>query len=237
MDDDEVTSGGEGPDPLAAFLIREEFDETRDEAAGPTAPSVPSEETSQPAGSHRRGMLAGLAGVAVLLAVLVVVAPGGSRPKLAPQAGRAIPSSPTASAAAVQPSSGSTTTPGGSSKPTPDSTPSPGSKSPSPAKTASTASIASDASAGETDVVSGSHRSGDTTSTAGGGVVSSPSQTSAVGSASSTTAPAPVRTTTTAPAPPRTTTTTAAPPRTTTTTTAPPPTTTTTTICVLIVCL
>jgi hypothetical protein len=221
MGDDEVTSGGEGPDPLAAFSMGAEFDDGRDE------PSAPAQ------GSHRRGMLAGLAVLGVLLAVLVVVAPGGSRPKLAPQVARAVAASPLTSAAAAQPSSDSTITSVAASSPDPGTSSSSGSRSPSSTKTGSTAS--NGAGAGQGDVVTGPQRSG-VTSPSAGGVGASPIPTSAGSSAPPTTAPAPPRTTSTT-SPPRTTTTTAPARTTTTTTSAPPPTTTTTTICVLIVCL
>jgi eukaryotic-like serine/threonine-protein kinase len=226
MDDNEVTLGDdETPDPRADFLLRDEFDE-------PWAEEATEAEEARPPGSHRRGMLAGLAGVGVLLAVLIAVGPHGSSPKLPPQVVRDASSSSPATALAS--GSASTTTPGDPPYAKATSASGSGSATTSAAtKTGTAGSLG----AGQSDVVTESRPSGDTVSTAAGGVTSS-SQTPVTRSSPTTTSPAPSRTTsTTAPAPPRTTTTTApAPPRTTTTTTS-PPTTTSTTLCVLIICV
>jgi hypothetical protein len=80
---------------LVDHLIREEFARTRGDSATTAGVHVHQEFAEVAGGpmqappprsrSHRAGTLAGLAVVGVLLAVLVVVAPGGSSSKLAPQ--------------------------------------------------------------------------------------------------------------------------------------------------------
>jgi hypothetical protein len=66
--------------PTAGAHLHQEFAEERAEGGTVPLPAPPPHSRS-----HRAGTLAGLGVVGALLAVLVVVAPGGSAPKQAPQ--------------------------------------------------------------------------------------------------------------------------------------------------------
>ena len=94
---DEVTEPAPGVTPPrdADHQIHEEF---ADPAARPATPS------------HRKGMLGGLAAVGTLLAVLVLVAPGGSTPKLPPQVIRDVSPSATVASNKVPATTASPTT-------------------------------------------------------------------------------------------------------------------------------
>jgi hypothetical protein len=204
---DELTEPAPGATPPrgADLPIHEEF-------------ADPSGQPSVPAPSHRKGMLGGLAAVGALLAVLVLVAPGGSTPKLPPQVIRDVsPSATVASNKVPAPASSPTTAP--------DAT----------GTTTTTTGVPQHAT-----VMEASNAGGSTTRN----VVTPASDRAASGAASgsssatpTTSAPATTPTTsppTTSPSP--TTTPTTSPPPTTTPTTAPPPTTTTTSCVLGILC-
>ncbi|MGO8826468.1 MAG: hypothetical protein ACLQU9_14695 [Acidimicrobiales bacterium] len=155
--------------------------------------------------SHRAGMLGGLAVVGVLLAVLVAVAPGGSRPTLPAQSVHdvgPIPATGPRTAAATTPpvaASAQTTTstgaPGGSTTTTPTRV---------------------------------SQRSVATAPSSAAVVTAAPPPTTRTSETAPSTTTMPTTTTRPAPPPPTSTTTTTTKP-------APPPTTTTTTSCTLVI--
>jgi hypothetical protein len=197
----------------ADLQIHEEFglplhEEFVDHAAAP--PRAP---------SHRKGMLGGLAAVGALLAILVVVAPGGSTPKLPAQVIRDVSPARVASSKTPAAPASPTTTPNATGTTTAGTEPASG------VSQGATVMEASDAGASSTraTVTAAGHRSSTPAPTSATPPASTPTSTS--------TAPASTATTT-----PTTTPTTTSTPPTTTPTTTPPPTTTTTSCVLGILC-
>jgi hypothetical protein len=199
MMNDEVTEPAPGVTPQGTdHQIHEEF---ADPAARPAAPS------------HRKGMLGGLAAVGTLLAILVLVAPGGSSPKLPAQVIRDVsPSATVASNKAPAATASPTTAPNATGT------------------TTTTLALPQGAT-----VIEASNPGSTTTREA----VTPATDRSASGPASSSTPSTPTTSTpatTPTTSPPPTPTPTTSPPPTPTPTTAPPPTTTTTSCVLGILC-
>lgn len=192
---DEVTEPTPGVTPQDTdHQIHEEF---ADPAARPGAPS------------HRKGMLGGLVAVGTLLAILVLVGPGGSSPKLPAQVIRDVTPSATVASNKVPAAAASPTT-------APDATGTTTTTLPPGATVMEASNLGS-------------------TTTREAATPATDRQASAPASSSTPSTPTtstPATTPTTTPPAAPTTTPTTSPPPTTTPTTSPPPT-TTTTACVL----